>query len=385
MPRSILIRGADLVEGGREDILIEGGRIRKIGPGLPWRGAELFPARGLLASPGLIDTQFNGGLGISFSEADPGRIAEVGRWLLGVGVTGYLPTLTSQPRETILRAIRNLVAASRISGGARILGIHLEGPFLSVGRRGAHRAENLRRPSLAEFRAYHREARGLLRMMTLAPELPGAMAVIREGTRRGVIMSAGHTQATAAQVREAMAKGGLRHVTHVFNAMEPLHHREEVALNAALTEDGLSCGMIYDRHHISAGTARLLLRAKKPGGLVLVSDAAPVMGAPDGEIRADGERYLIRDGRVTVKETGRLAGSARSILDGVRFLVADLGLAPAQALSLATAAPAALLGLGRKGALRPGADADIVLLGKGLKVRATFVGGRLEYADHHRA
>ena len=374
--------GVDFIP--KSDLLIAGGKVRKIAPRIPAGSARVIPGAGLLASPGLIDSQLNGGFGHSFSDASPGEIAEVGRKLLAFGVTSYLPTLISLPRKTTLQGIESLVAASKIPGGASILGIHLEGPFLAPRRNGAHQLANLRLPTLGEFRECHKAAKGLLKMITLAPERKGALEVIREGSRRGVIMSAGHSEATAAQVAEAVLKAGLRHVTHVFNAMSPLHHREETILNAALLIDRLSCGFIYDRDHISSGPATLLLKLKPPGQLVLVSDAVAAMGLPDGELRRDGETYVIKDGVVRVKSNGRLAGSASSILDGVRRLIEDTGLPPHRALALATHAPARLMGLeGRKGILKPGADADVVLLDRSLMVRKTFVGGELLHGNHH--
>ena len=388
MSDSTLISGcAILAENDflpKGDLLIAGGKIRKIAARIAAPDARRISGRGLLAAPGLIDTQINGGFGCSFSDATPEQVAEVGRKLLGHGVTGYLPTLISLPRRVMLQGIENLVAASRIKGGAKILGIHLEGPFLSPQRNGAHQLKNLRLPTVAEFLEYHRAAKGLLRMMTLAPERKGALAVIQAGSRRGVIMSAGHSEATATEIGRAVLKGGLRHVTHVFNAMPSLHHREETIVNAALLIDRLSCGFIYDRDHIGSGPATLLLKLKPPGRLILVSDAVAAMGLPDGELRADGEVYVIKDGRVRVKKNGRLAGSATSLLEGLRRLIADTGVLPYDALSLATSAPAELLGLGsRKGVLKPGADADVVLFEKGLKVKMAFVGGELLHGNHH--
>jgi N-acetylglucosamine-6-phosphate deacetylase len=388
MTDAILITGCAILAGDefmdRGDLLLAGGKIQRIGSRIPARGARVIPARGLMAAPGLIDSQINGGFGHSFSSTTPEQVAKVGRWLLSLGVTSYLPTLISLPRNLMLRAIGNLVEAAKLRGGAQILGIHLEGPFLSPGKNGAHKTKNLRLPSLAEFREYHKAACGLLRMMTLAPELPGAMAVIKEGSRRGVIMSAGHSEATAAEVSRAVLQGGLRHVTHVFNAMAPLRHREETILNAALVIDRLSCGLIYDRDHVTAGAAELLIRAKPRGKIVLVSDAVAALGMADGELRTDGELYVIRKGQVRVKKNGRLAGSATSLLDGVRRLAEDTGRAPHMALEMATAAPARLLGLeGRKGILCPGADADVVLFEKGLRVRMAFVGGELLHGNDH--
>jgi len=388
MKDATLIRGCAIATGvdqiPRADLLLQGGKIRKIAPHIAAGSARVISGAGLLAAPGLIDTQLNGAFGHSFSNCSALQVAEVGRKLLAYGVTGYLPTLISLPHKTTLRGIRTLVDAERIPGGAKILGIHLEGPFLAPKRNGAHLLANLRLPTLGEFTEYRKAAEGLLKMMTLAPERKGALAVIREGTRRGVIMSAGHSEASAAQIAEAVTKGGLRHVTHVFNAMPSIHHREETILNAALLLDRLSCGFIYDRDHISSGPATLLLKLKPPGQLVLVSDAVSAMGLPDGELRQDGDVYVIKNGVVRVKANGRLAGSATSILDGVRRLIEDTGIAPHRALSLATHAPARLLGLeGRKGVLKPGADADVILLDRSLMVKMTFVGGQLLHGNHH--
>lgn len=386
MPKPLLVSGAEVFADGetlkRGDILIERGKIRRIAPKIKAAGARVVDARGLLAAPGLIDTQLNGGYGHSFSGATAEQCHEVSRGLLAEGVTSYVPTLISLPRDVMLKGIASLVAAAKMKGGAEILGIHLEGPFLSKAKRGAHREENLRHPTPAELADYATAAKGLLRKMTLAPELPGALETIREGRRRKVIMAIGHTTASAVQFAMAV-DAGARHVTHCFNAMPALHHRDPSALNAALVTDAVSCGFIYDRIHIHADAARVLLRSKPEGMAVLVSDAVAAMGLPDGDHVADGATYEIKAGTVTVKGTSTLAGSACSILHGVRCLVEDLKLSPAEAVACASAAPARLLGLKSKGALRPGADADLILLGGDLRVRSTFVRGELLHGNHH--
>ena len=348
MPPSTLISGCSILADGeflkRGDLLLEKGKIRKIAPRINARGSRVVPGKGLVAAPGLIDTQINGGFGISFTESSPEQVLEVGRKLLKYGVTGYVPTVISQPLEKMRTAAANLAAAVPLKGGARILGIHLEGPFLSPARRGAHRMENLRLPSVEEFRSLAKAAGGHLRKMTLAPELPGALDVIREGARRGVIMSAGHSSASADHLRRAVREG-VTHVTHIFNAMNPLHHREETLLGQALLSEGLSCGMIYDRYHLNAEAVRLLLRLKPREKLILVSDTTFALDAPDGEISADGERFIVKGGEIRVKTTGRLAGSAKSLLYGVRCLIDDLGMDVKDAVIHASGAPARLLGL----------------------------------------
>lgn len=386
MTSSLLITGAQILADGEilksGDLLVQGGKIRKIAPRIKASGARVVPGKGLILSPGLIDTQINGGFRRSFSGTTAEEVLEVGKGLLGFGVTGYLPTLISLQREDILRGVASLVEAAKLKGGAQILGIHLEGPFLSPQKRGAHRTENLRLPTPAEFAEYATACQGLLRKMTLAPELAGALDTIREGRKRGVIMSAGHTTSTAEQFARGV-EAGVTHVTHCFNAMPPLHHRDPSALNAALTTDAVSCGFIYDRVHIHRDAAALLLKAKPKGKAVLVSDAVAAMGAPDGDLVADGELYVVKAGTVVVKSNGTIAGSACSILHGVKCLVADLGMSLADAMFCATAAPARLLGLKRKGVIRPGADADLVLLDKNLDVRMTFVKGELLHGNHH--
>ncbi|HYE98573.1 MAG TPA: N-acetylglucosamine-6-phosphate deacetylase [Planctomycetota bacterium] len=386
MSKPILISGAEIVgEDGtlrKGDLLLEKRRIRRIAPRISARGAHVVRAKGLVASPGLIDTQLNGGWGFSFSGASAEDTFGVGRRLVEYGVTGYLPTLISLPREMIRDGLRAIREVAGLAGGAQILGIHLEGPWLAPGRNGAHQLKNLRPATLEEFEAHRAEAGGLLRKITLAPERPGALEVIEAGAKAGVIMAAGHTEATAEEFDRAV-RAGVRHVTHLFNAMNPIHHRQPSLLNAALVDDRVSTGFIYDRVHVGALATKLLLRAKPRGKAVLVSDAVLALGCPSGEMTADGETYVVSKGTIRVKGTDTIAGSAQPILYGVRCLVEDLGLPLGEALYLATAAPAKLLGLKNKGVLREGADADVVLLDRGLEVAMTFVRGECVHGNHH--
>ncbi|MBI2901783.1 MAG: N-acetylglucosamine-6-phosphate deacetylase [Planctomycetes bacterium] len=364
-----------LLRGG--DLLIEGRKIRRIARRIPAKGARVVPARGRLVAPGLIDLQVNGAFGVSFVSANSGEVSSASRRLLEFGVTAYLPTLVSRPHEELRAAIGRVREAAADDGGARILGIHLEGPYLNAEKAGAHRKEFLRPPSLTELRDLLSAAGGTIRMVTLAPELPGALDLVREGDEGGVVMAAGHSGATADQIRAA-AEAGLRHVTHVFNAMSGFHHRDETILNAALATDALSCSAIYDRYHLSPGTFRVLLRAKPPGKLALVSDAIAALGAPDGPVEVEGMKLVVEGGAVRDAESGRLTGGAKSILDGVRNAAEDFGLAADRALFLGSGAPAGILGIGRrKGVLRAGADADVILLDRKWTVRSVFVEGVL--------
>lgn len=374
---SLLIRGARVLgpdgAGPRRDVLVSGGRVRAIGARLAAPpGAEVLAAGGDLLAPGLVDLQINGAFGVNFSTASPAEVTRAAGRLAAVGVTAFLPTLISLPRGRTLAALGRLAEAASGRSGARLLGVHLEGPYLNPRRRGAHRAANLRRPSVAEFRALWAASRGTLRLMTLAPELPGALAVIREARRRGVLVSAGHTEAGAAALGRAAAAGA-RLVTHLYNAMPPFHHRSDGPAPAALLEGRLSCSLVYDRNHVGRSAAALALLAKGQGGLILVSDGVFALGLGPGRYRADGTDYELAAGAFRVRG-GPLGGSVAPLGTCVRRFAADLGLPLEAAWRLGSENPARLLGE-RLGVVAPGRPADLVLLSPRGAPRAVFVGG----------
>ncbi|MFH1725516.1 MAG: N-acetylglucosamine-6-phosphate deacetylase [Elusimicrobiota bacterium] len=374
----LLIRDARVLAGDRvlprASVLVSGGRIREVSRSIRRpKDAELIEARGRLLAPGLIDIHINGGFGKSFDKADPEEIRGVGKALVEEGVTAYVPTLLSLPLARTRAALRRIGEAAKREGGAKILGAHLEGPYLNPARRGAHRKEFLRRPSLKEFRSLLSEFRGLIKMMTIAPELPGAEEVIRCGRDHGILMCAGHSDASAREL-ERGARAGIRHVTHLFNAMRRFHHREEGLLERALLDDRLSCELIYDRRHLSRGAAELVLRCKPADRVVLVSDATFALRAREGRYRVGADQYDVRRGEIRLAGSGLLAGSAVSLLDVARALAQDLRLPPERALPLASANPARALGL-RQGVIRPGRPADLVLFGRKWSVAAVIVGG----------
>ena len=378
-PRPLLIRNARVLTPDRvlprSAVLLAEGRIKAVGPSVSEPvDAETLDAGGRLLSPGLIDIHINGGFGTTFSDADPEAIHGVSVSLLKEGVTSYLATLLSLPFDRTVAAIRSIGEASRKEGGARILGIHLEGPFLNPRRRGAHRKDHVRPPSLSEFKLLMKESRGLLRMMTLAPELPGAAGVIRCGWRRGVLMAAGHSEATAEELERGV-DAGISHVTHLFNAMRPFHHREEGIMDAALLDDRLSCELIYDRKHCTRNAMTLALRLKPPGRLILVSDAMFALRARKGLHRVDGDEYEVGTKEVRLAGSGVLAGSAVSLLDTVKLLSEDFRLPAETVLPMASANPARALGL-PLGEIRPGRPADLVVFDSNWKAWAVIVGGR---------
>lgn len=288
---------------------------------------------------GLIDTHLNGALGVAFDEATPEDLDRIGLHLARRHhLAGYVATLISQPRTRLLAAISRLRSAAA-GRGARRLGIHIEGPFLNPAYRGAHPRGSLRTPDVREFAEYVRVADGGLRMITIAPELPGAIEVIREARRNDVVVSIGHTGATYKEARRAI-RAGATHVTHVFNAMRPFHHRDPGVLGAALLED-VWVEAVYDGRHIGREAMELLIRCKGTKRIILASDGSPALGARPGRYEFSGIPIDLRGGRSVVRGTSNLAGSALGLWDCYRRFGREFGEAP----EVVTTNPLRMLGL----------------------------------------
>jgi N-acetylglucosamine-6-phosphate deacetylase len=357
-------------------VTVEAGRITAI-RSLEGREPALPP--GTLGGPevrilpGLLDLQLNGAFGDDF--ADPGaELGAICRALPRFGVTGFLPTVVSSPPAAYGPALAHL----RYAGGpreARVLGVHLEGPYLSPRHRGTHDPAALRAPDLAETAAWL-EA-GEVRLVTLAPELPGALELVRFLVSRGVLVSMGHSDATWAEAAAAAA-AGVGYGTHLWNAMRPLHHRDP-GLVGYLLASHLPVGFIGDGNHLAFETIRLLARIKAPDELVLVTDALAGLGMPPGPYELAGYTYL-SDGTAGRLPDGTLSGSLLPLHRALRNLVEQAGLEPALAVRLATLNPARLLGredeLGR---VALGRRADLVLLDPDWEVLATLVDGEVAY------
>jgi N-acetylglucosamine-6-phosphate deacetylase len=319
-----------------------------------------------IAIPGLVDLQVNGFGGVDFATADAAGYRRAGEALLEHGVTSFQPTLITAPEEHLVAA---LAEVPREPIGPRVIGAHLEGPFLSPLRLGAHPATARRDPDPALLERLL--AAGPVSEMTLAPELEGALALIDLLHARGVVASCGHTDATAEQAALAFDRGAAT-VTHLFNAMRPLGHRDPGIAGAALARDDVIVQVILDGHHIAEETARVVWRAAG-GRVALVSDAIAAAGVGDGNYRLGDVDVEVRDG-VARRQDGVLAGSALALIDAMRLLHA-LDVPLADAVGAATSVPARIVHRSDLGSLRPGANADIVVLGDGLEIRTVFVGG----------
>jgi N-acetylglucosamine-6-phosphate deacetylase len=355
------------------------GRILHAGAGPPPDGVPTWDLRGLTVAPGFIDLHVHGGGGCSLAEGDPEQMRGYARWAASSGVTGFLVTLLPDERQWLVEHIESAVKAfDGDNGGARPLGVNLEGPFLNPLRGGALDPNVLRPADVAELRQYLLAARGLLRIMTIAPELPGAPAVIAEAVEAGVAVALGHSDATYDEAMRAFSLG-VRHVTHCFNAMRPFHQREPGCLGAALNAGEVTAELIADGVHVHLAAMEMLLRLKGVEKTVLITDAIPLAGIGDGEFELQGARVEVKDGAAR-RGDGALAGSTATMDAMVRNAAAWLPVSEAEAIRMATLNPASVIGMAdRKGRIASGYDADLVVLSPELRVEMTFVGGELVY------
>jgi N-acetylglucosamine-6-phosphate deacetylase len=328
------------------------------------------PGRGI-AVPGLVDLQVNGFGGVDFAAADAEGYRRAGEALLASGVTAFQPTLITAPEADLVAALGE-VPPTPI--GPRLLGVHLEGPFLSPRRLGAHPAEARRDPDPALLTRLLDA--GPVGYMTLAPELPGALELIDLLHARGIVVSCGHTDATAAEAGVAFDRG-VGTITHVFNAMRPLSHRDPGIVGAALTREEVIVQAILDGHHLAEETARVVWRAAA-GRVALVSDAIAATGLGNGRSRLGDVTVVVDDG-VVRREDGVLAGSVLTMLQAVRNLHA-LDVPLVDAVAAATSVPARVLGRDDVGTLRPGGAADLVVLDDRLELRTVLVAGSAQVA-----
>ena len=359
-------------------VLIDGGRIVAVsGPDLPTPdNATIRDATGLVLAPGFLDLQINGGFGKDFT-ADPAAIWEVAAKLPRFGVTGFLPTIITSPLETVRKAQAVLRSGPPAGwAGAQPLGLHLEGPFLNSDKKGAHNPAYLRPATPAGIEGWSPE--GSVRLVTLAPELPGALDAIAELVRRGVVVSAGHSTATFEQATAAFDTGA-RYATHLFNAMPALHHREPGLVAAALSDPRITVGLIPDGLHVHPALVALVWRLLGPDRLNLVTDAMAAMGMTPGD-------YVLGDFRVSVDESsarlldGTLAGCVLSLDAILRAFRAYTGASLPDIIATVTSTPARLLGLDDgRGHIRPGAPADLVLMTATGEIVETYVDGELLY------
>ncbi|WP_109486832.1 N-acetylglucosamine-6-phosphate deacetylase [Occallatibacter savannae] len=360
-------------------ILIEDGRIHSItsreSAELPAR-ARVLDYHGATIGPSFFDVHFHGAAGHDVMEATTPALETIGRFLASRGTAAYLATTVTAPLDATLRAldgIANEIAKLPEPGRARPLGIHLEGPFLSHEKRGVHPPDLLLPPSIATFDRLIDAAHGHVRLITIAPELPGAEELIRHAVSCGVRVSLGHSNATAAQTKAGIAAGGSS-ATHTFNAMRALDHREPGILGTVLTDDSLYADLICDGVHTTPEIVRLFWRAKGPERAILITDALAAAGMPDGEYFLGGFAVEVKGDRAMAR--GVLAGSVLTLDRALSNFVQFTGATVDQGLRLLTRNPAAMTGLDhRAGSIVPGRAANLVAVDEQGKLVASIIAG----------
>lgn len=374
-------------------ILIESEKIKAVGPSaevpIP-AGATVIDAPDKMVVPGFVDTHVHGRDGHHFGE-DQETTTQLCRSVASTGVTGLLPTIGARPtfdeildRLCVVRQVMvhgPSTGSGRGTGGAEILGIHVEGPYLSGAEtaRGSQEVSSLRQPSVEELHQMVEAAEGTIRKMSIAPELDGALDVIREMVKLNIVPSAAHSAATYEQAMAAV-QAGLSCATHTFNGMIPLHHRQPGLVGAILTCDQINAELIPDGQHVGSAAMRILLRCKGVDGVHFVTDNTAWAGMPNGTYEWTGGRKVVKEDHRVYVVGGTLAGSVAPMNFGVGNFVRATGCSLAEAVKMASLNPALIIGVAdRKGSLEPGKDADLVIVDEDMNVYLTMVKGREVY------
>ncbi len=361
-------------------VVVEDGRIVDVRRAPPPEGAERIDLGGRYLAPGFIDIHVHGGGGHSLMTDDPEEVRAYACWVVSRGVTSFLVSTAAPEPASLLARIRGcLPAIGPSGGGAEALGFHLEGPWINPARKGAFDERWLRPPSAEEFEAAWQAAEGHVRQVTLAPELPDADALIEAIRRVGCVPAMGHTDATYGEAITGMARG-CRHVTHCFNAMRPFAHRDPGILGAVLTNGSASVELIGDGEHVDPVAARMLIHARGPDDVALITDGLSIAGMDARETVFEGMPVRVSGARA-VRADGTIVGSVATMDQCVRNAMSLIELSLPEAVAMASSTPARVIGADRrKGAIAAGRDADFAVLDDHLQVTATYVRGERVFA-----
>jgi len=336
---------------------------------------KILDVDGAYIAPGFIDEHIHGFAGKSTEEGNPADLVEMSRALARYGVTSFCPTLYPAERKALVERVRSAVKAQSPQDGARILGLHLEGPFISPERLGVQRPETVSPVDLEFMEELWEASGGRIVNMTIAPELKGMRELALYCVKKGIVLQAGHTNATYENMVEGM-QAGVLHATHLFNAMSQMHHRNPNAVGAVLIHPELSCEIIADGHHVHPDLIRLLVREKPLDRIVLVTDSLRPTEQTEGPLMANGEEVYRKDGMFHRCADDVIAGSSLTMITGVKNLV-SYGISVQDAVRMASGNPARVLRIPRLGALIPGYEGDVVVFDREFNVLAVTVRGRL--------
>ncbi|PCL93449.1 N-acetylglucosamine-6-phosphate deacetylase [Paenibacillus lautus] len=359
-------------------VWISNGKLKRIEPTQEIEtiegDAERIDGNGMRLIPGMIDVHIHGANGYDMMDGTEDSIQEVSRACAATGCTSFLATSVSSTIEDLLNMIRSVKAVIGREQGARIAGIHLEGPYLNPKRKGMQNEKYLRHPNLEEMKLIIREAGSLIKMVTIAPELPGGLELISFLKEQGVVIAVAHSDATYEEAKLAFTAGA-SHVTHCFNGMRPIHHRDPGLIVAAFEEPHVSLQAIVDQVHLHPAIVRLMHRLKGPEGMVLITDALQAMGLGDGNYMFGGHHVTVSEGIARLAD-GTLASSTVTMNEALRLTEAN-GISMEDAVRMASTTPAHILGLSRKGKIEVGYDADLVLMDERYQVQWTMIEGNM--------
>ena len=381
----LLLRNASVVLPDRTiehaSIVVENGRIAAVheNNSSESAGVESRDLSGLTVLPGFIDVHIHGAASIDVMDTTPQGLQEVSRYLASQGVTAWLPTFVPASDENYESAVEAIAESMRDlgAGGARVLGVHYEGPFVNSAQCGALHVEHFKTYSGPADLDSLPVGADMVRMITLAPEVDGGIELVRDLTRRGWVVSIGHTRASIDVLDHAL-NAGARHMTHFMNAMAPLHHRNPGPIAWGLAREDVTCDVIADGIHLDPFMLPLLVKIKGAEGISLISDAIAAAGKGDGDYQIWGETITVKNGR-TANASGSIAGSVISVLDAVR-LMRSLGVPDVEVARMASSNPARLLGIANEsGSIEVGKRADLVALDTDARVQLTLISGRTSF------
>ena len=365
----------------RGSCLVHGKRIAAVGPvdevDIP-SGVQVFDYDGMMLTPGFIDVLVHGGGGFGFADVSRDALDNISSFFFQHGTTGMLAALYSKSEEEMITDVKRIVGHIAKSPGSNVWGIHLEGPFINKKLHGAMKADSLWEANLDAWNRLYEASQGLVRLMTIAPELPGVDEIMRAAASKDVVLSIGHSAASYQEVLNAIDNGAA-HVTHMFNAMRPIHHREPGVALAALLHNELKIELIADGIHIHPAVMKLLYKVKGDGGILLITDAIRACGMPDGDYMFMDQKITVSQGRAYLAD-GTLAGSTLTMEKAVKNMVQLVDVPITNAIRMASLNGAKVLGLEHhKGILAVGKDADLVVLDKDFNVHLTVFEGAIRF------
>ncbi|HEX9614395.1 MAG TPA: N-acetylglucosamine-6-phosphate deacetylase [Bacteroidota bacterium] len=363
-------------------VVTEGSKIAAIGEvddiAVP-SSAKRYDLEGMILTPGFVDVLVHGGGGHGFADMNREALKGISEFFFTHGTTGMLAALYSKSEAEMIADVTRIASYIETSAGSNIWGIHLEGPFINPELHGAMKVEYLWKPDVEAWQRLFEASKGHVRLMTIAPELPGVEEVMRVAAKEGVVLSIGHSAVTYAEVLTAIDNGAA-HVTHMFNAMRPFHHRNPGLVTGALLHNELKIELIADGIHVHPAVMKLLYNIKGDGGIVLITDAIRACGMQDGEYTFMDQSITVKDQRAYLAD-GTLAGSTLTMERAVRTMVELVDVPLTNAVRMASLNPARVLGLShRKGILAVGKDADLVVMNKDFEVQMTIFEGAVKYS-----